>query len=139
NGSGVGRGVKEKQVLIADKSVVISKHVNLALGSNVATRNPNVVDIVNNVANNGTMVGPTPVGNTPGRSTLYANVTGEPSRKALNFRTVFTLEGNEVDVAIPVESFRAISERFANTTYGFFLGKRVSCPVSSISLTHKSY
>nr|GEW50707.1 hypothetical protein [Tanacetum cinerariifolium] len=29
--------------------------------------------------------------------------------------------GNGVEVVIPVESIRAISERFANTTYGFFL------------------
>ncbi|GJZ18867.1 hypothetical protein Tco_0555457 [Tanacetum coccineum] len=147
-GSGVGRGVKEKQVLMADKSVMISKHVNLALGSNSATQTHNVVnaglesfptvseahgihapastnevnmndvDTVNNVANNGTMMGPTPVGNTPGRSISYANVSGEPSRKALNFRTLFTPDGNEVNVAVPVESFRAISEQFANTTYG---------------------
>ncbi|GJX44287.1 retrotransposon protein, putative, ty1-copia subclass [Tanacetum coccineum] len=34
-----------------------------------------------------------------------------------------------VDVVVPVESIRAISERFANTAYGFFLGKRVAYPV----------
>nr|GEV79450.1 cysteine-rich RLK (receptor-like protein kinase) 26 [Tanacetum cinerariifolium] len=32
---------------------------------------------------------------------------------------------NGIDVVVPVESIRAISERFANTAYGFFLGKRV--------------
>ncbi|GKC26216.1 hypothetical protein Tco_1033510, partial [Tanacetum coccineum] len=37
--------------------------------------------------------------------------------------------GNRVDVVVPVESIRAISERFANTAYGFFLGKRVAYPV----------
>ncbi|GJS43860.1 hypothetical protein Tco_0812807 [Tanacetum coccineum] len=31
---------------------------------------------------------------------------------------------NGADVAIPLESIRAISEQFANTTYSFFLGKR---------------
>ncbi|GJZ34209.1 hypothetical protein Tco_0579645 [Tanacetum coccineum] len=31
-----------------------------------------------------------------------------------------------VDVVVPVESIRAISERFANAAYGFFLGKRVA-------------
>ncbi|GKE65902.1 beta-caryophyllene synthase, partial [Tanacetum coccineum] len=36
---------------------------------------------------------------------------------------------NEVDVVVPVESIRAISERFANTRYGLFLGKRVAYPV----------
>nr|GEX84287.1 hypothetical protein [Tanacetum cinerariifolium] len=38
-------------------------------------------------------------------------------------------EGNGIDVVVPVESIRAISERFANTAYGFFLGKRVAYPV----------
>nr|GEV25152.1 hypothetical protein [Tanacetum cinerariifolium] len=38
----------------------------------------------------GTKVGPTSTGNTPSMSS-YANVTGVPCRKALNFRTLFTL------------------------------------------------
>nr|GEV43341.1 hypothetical protein [Tanacetum cinerariifolium] len=37
--------------------------------------------------------------------------------------------GNGVDVVVPVESIRAIIARFANTVYGFFLGKRVAYPV----------
>ncbi|GKF22217.1 putative ribonuclease H-like domain-containing protein, partial [Tanacetum coccineum] len=37
--------------------------------------------------------------------------------------------GNRDDVAISLESIHAISERFANTTYGFFLGKRLAYPV----------
>ncbi|GJY05453.1 hypothetical protein Tco_0371393 [Tanacetum coccineum] len=40
----------------------------------------------------------------------------------------FTANPNK-DVVVPVEFIRAISERFANTTYGFFLGKRVAYPV----------
>ncbi|GJS68983.1 hypothetical protein Tco_0701824 [Tanacetum coccineum] len=39
--------------------------------------------------------------------------------------------GNGFDVVVPVESIRAITERFANTTYGFFLGKRVAYLVFS--------
>ncbi|GKE00476.1 hypothetical protein Tco_1388459, partial [Tanacetum coccineum] len=31
--------------------------------------------------------------------------------------------GNRVDVVVLVESIRTISERYANTAYGFFLGK----------------
>ncbi|GJS87061.1 hypothetical protein Tco_0769697 [Tanacetum coccineum] len=88
NGSGVGRGVREKQSSMADMSV----------------KNINDVATVNNVANNGTMVGPTPAGNTPGMSTSYANVIGAPSRKAVNFRTLITSGGNGVDVVVPVES-----------------------------------
>ncbi|GJY27180.1 hypothetical protein Tco_0401906 [Tanacetum coccineum] len=40
--------------------------------------------------------------------------------------------GNGVDVVVPMESIRAISEWFAKTVYGFFLGKRVAYPFSSI-------
>ncbi|GKC45121.1 retrotransposon protein, putative, ty1-copia subclass [Tanacetum coccineum] len=36
--------------------------------------------------------GTTPAGNTPGKSS-YANVIGKPSKKALNFHTLFTLGG----------------------------------------------
>ncbi|GJV54225.1 hypothetical protein Tco_1449966 [Tanacetum coccineum] len=42
--------------------------------------------------------------------TSYAKlVTGEPSRKRVNFLTLITLAGNGVDVVVPVESIRAIS------------------------------
>ncbi|GJT73461.1 hypothetical protein Tco_1032747 [Tanacetum coccineum] len=37
--------------------------------------------------------------------------------------------GNGIDVVVPVDSIRAINERFANTAYGFFLGKKVAYPV----------
>ncbi|GJR04972.1 retrotransposon protein, putative, ty1-copia subclass [Tanacetum coccineum] len=37
--------------------------------------------------------------------------------------------GNGIDVVVPVDSIRAISERFANIAYGFFLGKKVAYPV----------
>ncbi|GJS30736.1 putative reverse transcriptase domain-containing protein [Tanacetum coccineum] len=70
----------------------------------------------------------TTTGNAPGKSS-YANVTGKPSGKKLNIRTLFTPGGNGIDVVVPVESIRAISDHFANTTYGFFLGKQVAYPV----------
>ncbi|GJX31973.1 hypothetical protein Tco_0241828 [Tanacetum coccineum] len=54
--------------------------------------------------------------------------TSESSGKSVNFRTLIASVGNGDDVAIPLESVRAISERFANTAYGFFLGKRVAYP-----------
>ncbi|GJX74985.1 hypothetical protein Tco_0313580 [Tanacetum coccineum] len=38
-------------------------------------------------------------------------------------------EGNGIDVVVPMESIRAVSERFMNTAYGFFLDKRVAYPV----------
>ncbi|GKF79882.1 hypothetical protein Tco_0235450, partial [Tanacetum coccineum] len=66
--------------------------------------------------------------NAPDKSS-YANVTGKPSGKKMNIRTLFTSGANRIDVVVPVESIRAISECFANTSYGFFLGKRVAYPV----------
>ncbi|GJY35903.1 putative reverse transcriptase domain-containing protein [Tanacetum coccineum] len=72
----------------------------------------------------------TSVGNAPGKSS-YANVTGKSSGKKLNFCNLFTLGGNGIDVVVPVESIRTISERFANIAYDFFLGKRVACLVVS--------
>nr|GEW70904.1 hypothetical protein [Tanacetum cinerariifolium] len=50
----------------------------------------------------------------------------------LLFTLVTTTAGNapgKIDVVVPVESIRAISKRFSNTTYGFFLGKKVAYPV----------
>ncbi|GJT15999.1 nucleotide-diphospho-sugar transferase [Tanacetum coccineum] len=67
----------------------------------------------------------TMAGNAPGKSSL-ANITSKPSVKKVIVRTLFTPGGNGIDVVILVDSIRAISERFANTTYGFFLGKKVA-------------
>ncbi|GKF44318.1 cytokinin dehydrogenase 3-like protein, partial [Tanacetum coccineum] len=67
----------------------------------------------------------TTAGNALGKSS-YANITGKPSGKKVNVRTLFTPRGNGIDVVIPVDYIRAISERFANTAYGFFLGKKVA-------------
>ncbi|GKB85832.1 retrotransposon protein, putative, unclassified [Tanacetum coccineum] len=78
--------------------------------------------------------GTTLTGNTLGMS-LYANV-GVPNMKALSFRTLYTPGENEVDVVVSVESIRAISERFANTAYGLFLGKRVAYPVIANYVRH---
>ncbi|GJU00257.1 putative reverse transcriptase domain-containing protein [Tanacetum coccineum] len=67
----------------------------------------------------------TSVGNSPGKSS-YANVTGKPRGKKVIVRTLFTPGGNGIDVVVLVDSIHAISERFANTAYGFFLGKKIS-------------
>ncbi|GKB87837.1 cytokinin dehydrogenase 3-like protein, partial [Tanacetum coccineum] len=69
----------------------------------------------------------TSAGNAPGKSS-YANAAGKPNGKNLNIRTLFTSGGNGIDVVVPVESIRAVSDRFANTVYGFFLGKRAAYP-----------
>nr|GFA28158.1 hypothetical protein [Tanacetum cinerariifolium] len=59
----------------------------------------------------------------------YATATGKPSGKKVNVCTLYTPGGNGIDVVVPVDSIRAISERFANTAYGFFLEKKVAYPV----------
>ncbi|GJW04327.1 hypothetical protein Tco_1563183 [Tanacetum coccineum] len=158
---GRGNGAKEKNILLSgvvvkNKDFVIEERtaapnvglrsyptLSEAYGHSSASVNENDVGTVNIVANSVTIVGPTSVGNgvvaslviktsTPGKSNSYVNVTREPRRKRVNFRTLITPEGNKVDVVVQVESIRAISERFANTTYGFFLGKQVAYPISSM-------
>nr|GEW53520.1 putative ribonuclease H-like domain-containing protein [Tanacetum cinerariifolium] len=119
-GCRVRRGVKEKQVSLADKLVEVNTHVNVGMGINFDTQTPNVVNAglelfltvseahgihssasanEENMNDVGTTVRPISAGNTP---------------------------GNGVDVVVPVESVRVISERVANTAYGFFPGKRVA-------------
>nr|GEW85561.1 hypothetical protein [Tanacetum cinerariifolium]GEX96505.1 hypothetical protein [Tanacetum cinerariifolium]GEY37697.1 hypothetical protein [Tanacetum cinerariifolium] len=66
----------------------------------------------------------------PNKGISYANLfTGGLSTNAIDFHTLFTSAGKEIDVIVPVESVRAISERFANTAYGFFFRKHVAYPV----------
>ncbi|GJV83329.1 hypothetical protein Tco_1523227 [Tanacetum coccineum] len=142
-GKWVGRGVKEKQVLLADKSVEGTKHLNdkimdtvmvspdgdelhEVLGANPDTSTPKVV---NEVGENDVGIGPAISTPNPGKLSSYANVTSKPSRTKVNFRTLFSPTGNGINVVVPVESIRTIIERSANTAYGFFLGKRVAYPV----------
>ncbi|GKC39180.1 hypothetical protein Tco_1051564, partial [Tanacetum coccineum] len=116
-----GRGVKEKEGLLADNN----EHKE-ALGTNHDTSIPKVVnevgkdDVMESFPPLSTPV-TTTAGNAPGKS-LYANITGKPSGKKVNVRTLFTPRGNGIDAVVLVDSIRAISERFANRTYGFFLG-----------------
>nr|GEV61536.1 hypothetical protein [Tanacetum cinerariifolium] len=63
--------------------------------------------------------------NTKGAVSFVKLVTDEPSRKNVNFCTLLAPAGNEADVAISLESVRVVSEHFANSVYGFFLGKHV--------------
>ncbi|GJR92752.1 RNA-directed DNA polymerase, eukaryota, reverse transcriptase zinc-binding domain protein [Tanacetum coccineum] len=96
----VGRGVKEKQGLMADKSVEVSKLGNVIgeqvvkekQSSLVDTTTPNVENTCLNSYSPLPTQGSTSASNFPSKSS-YANVTGESSRKALNFRTLFTHGG----------------------------------------------
>nr|GEV90025.1 hypothetical protein [Tanacetum cinerariifolium] len=121
---------------MANKSVEVGKHGNVAGEQVVKDKQSSLVDIgTPNVKNTGLnsysplpMHGSTPAGNSPGKSS-YDNVIGEPSRNDMNFYTLFTPRGNGIDVVVLVESIRSISKRFVNTSYGFFLGKRMAYPI----------
>ncbi|GJY58433.1 hypothetical protein Tco_0458325 [Tanacetum coccineum] len=67
--------------------------------------------------------------NDKGHVSFAKLVVSEPSRKSVNFLTLITLVRNGADVVVSLESIRAVSKRFANITYGFFLEKQVTCPV----------
>nr|GEZ95150.1 hypothetical protein [Tanacetum cinerariifolium] len=119
-----GRGVKEKQVSLVDISSFVSNKENMNdVGTTVGPISAGLSSYPPLP-----MQGSTPAGNTYGMSS-YANVIGEPHRKALNFSTLFTPRGNGVDVVVSVESIRDISKRFVNIAYGFCLGKRVAYPI----------
>ncbi|GJU60103.1 putative ribonuclease H-like domain-containing protein, partial [Tanacetum coccineum] len=154
-GSGGGRGVKEKDLkrnktniassmgvsMESDDTMNEDTPVGVASAAKVGVT-PSMVDMMVDMdklssLEDTTFLGyfpplSTPVttmaSNAPDKSS-YANVTGKPSGKKMNIRTLFTPGANRIDVVVPVESIRAISERFANTAYGFFLGKQVAYPV----------
>ncbi|GKA47357.1 hypothetical protein Tco_0740240 [Tanacetum coccineum] len=83
----------------------------------------------NNKGTHDENMGQTPISSIvdPKLGTSYDKLfTKERSRKSVNFRTLITPAGNGADVTVMLESIRAISERFVNMAYGFFLGKRVA-------------
>ncbi|GJU18770.1 hypothetical protein Tco_1146736 [Tanacetum coccineum] len=113
--SGGGRGVKEKDKVVATKDVVSPSVIDEPV---VKEKQSSLVDTcIPNIKK--TCLSSYPPLPTQG-STLVGNTLGMSS-------------GNEIDVVVPVEYIRAISERFANTAYGFFLGKRVAYPCWSIN------
>ncbi|GKE71995.1 hypothetical protein Tco_1530067, partial [Tanacetum coccineum] len=150
-GSRVGRGVKEKQQAngcgyssgnggARSSSNDSTPSSGDATNTQLPTANIVVTDTLgNSIVNKKDNLHDENDGLTPSKSitnprkgTAYANLfTDGPSRKAMNFRTLFTPTRNGVDVVVPVESISAISEQFANTACGFFLGKRVAYPVGA--------
>ncbi|GKE33652.1 zinc finger, CCHC-type containing protein [Tanacetum coccineum] len=153
--NGGGRGVKEKELNRNKKHTASGISVSTdsedtmnddtSIGVAFVVREgvtPSVVDmtvkmIKQNFLDDTTVLGSfpplsTPVTttarNAPGKSS-YANITGKPSGKKVNVHTLYTPGGNGIDVVVLVDSIRAINERFANTAYCFFLGKKVEYPV----------
>nr|GEY01241.1 hypothetical protein [Tanacetum cinerariifolium] len=116
-GSRVGRGVKEKQVSTVVKSAEVNKHVNEALGSIFAIRTLKVV----NVGLESFLT-----------VSMAHGIHSRASAKEQNTNDDHNKEDfieNRVNVVVPMESIRAISEQFANNAYRYFLGKQVAYPV----------
>ncbi|GKA31173.1 hypothetical protein Tco_0717478 [Tanacetum coccineum] len=126
-GSGGGRGVKEKDLNRNKKNT--SSGIGVTTESDDTMNDDNLIGVASAIREGVTpsVVGMT-AGNAPGKSS-YANITGRPSAKKVNVRTLFTPRGNGIDVVVPVDSIRVVNARFANTAYGFFLGKKVAYPV----------
>nr|GEY13305.1 hypothetical protein [Tanacetum cinerariifolium] len=135
-GSGRGRGLKEMDLHRNLKNTYSSIGVSMDSDDTMNTDTPSggasaiqegvtpyVVDMTgevekqNSLDDNTTLESflplfapiPTKAGSVLGKSS-YANVTGKPSRKKLNICTLFTSEGNEIDVVVPVDSIFAISD-----------------------------
>ncbi|GKD39127.1 retrovirus-related pol polyprotein from transposon TNT 1-94 [Tanacetum coccineum] len=64
-------------------------------------------------------------------SAKHSSDVSPKTRKGVNFRTLLALADSGVDVAISLDSIRIVHERFSNSVYEFFLGKRVEHPFSS--------
>nr|GEY07060.1 hypothetical protein [Tanacetum cinerariifolium] len=112
---GVGRGVKENNIDRNQMDTTSSIGSSTKLNDNMNEDAPDVdASVVKEVV-------------TPA---VVDMIVEKENGKKLNIHTLFTLGSNGIDVIIPVESIRAISERFANTAYGFFLGKWVAYMLS---------
>lgn len=63
--------------------------------------------------------------------TSYLNVaTAEIPKEKVNFRSLKSDSSvNEADVVIPLSSVEEVNNRFSNTLYGYFIGKRIAFPV----------
>ncbi|GJZ72883.1 beta-caryophyllene synthase, partial [Tanacetum coccineum] len=126
-GSGGGRGVKEKDLNRNKKNT--PSGIGVTTESNDTMNDDTPIGVASAIQEGVTQfVVDMTAGNAPGKSS-YANITGKPSAKKVNVRTLFTPRGNGIDVVVPVDSIRAVSARFANTAYGFFLGKKMAYPV----------
>ncbi|GJY97221.1 hypothetical protein Tco_0514131 [Tanacetum coccineum] len=98
-GGGGGRGVKEKQHGLSNKTYA-SIHMGVKEGVT-----PSVVDMTV-------------------EKDMFSSLD-DTTGSSLPLPTPITTSAGNAPV-VPVESIRAISERFANTAYGSFLGKRVA-------------
>nr|GEX16323.1 hypothetical protein [Tanacetum cinerariifolium] len=116
-GGGEGRGVKAKQQGSTNDTTTNTIAVPSAgdrpvLSSSVDHTVEKVIDYGNNKG--------TQDGNVRQSAINSTSVTGEPSRKSVNFRALLGPAGNIADVAISLESVRAISECLQIQSMGSF-------------------
>ncbi|GJS61782.1 zinc finger, CCHC-type containing protein [Tanacetum coccineum] len=135
-GSRGGRGVKEKSLNRNSMSTSPGIGVSMELYDNIKDDTPKdkLSSLEDTIVPKPFPPLSTPVtmaGNAPGKSS-YANITGKPSGKKANVRTLFIPGGNGIDVVVPVDSIQAIIKQFANTAYGFFLGKEGGIPYAML-------
>ena len=62
---------------------------------------------------------------------LYATaLSDEPRKKKVSFRYLNTNEMvKNADLAIPMASVEQVNNQFANSLYGYFIGKRLAFPI----------
>nr|GEW98814.1 hypothetical protein [Tanacetum cinerariifolium] len=119
-GSGGGRGVKEKNVNASNLDVVkddVVPSVTVSYGNTQKDLHDDLVAMkVQSSLVDQTNAEKTCGGSYPPLPTQGTTPAGNTS-------------GNGIDVVVPVESIRAISQMFVNNAYGFFLGKRAAYPI----------
>ncbi|XP_071741701.1 uncharacterized protein [Rutidosis leptorrhynchoides] len=56
----------------------------------------------------------------------------------VNFRFIEPMQNleNDIDVELPVESIREVNDRYSNTLYGYFVGKRLAYPAVKSYVTN---
>ncbi|GJY56280.1 putative reverse transcriptase domain-containing protein [Tanacetum coccineum] len=112
-----GGGAKKKKINDSDSGKRVNSATDMSIPtvmdlSKQAVKFPSL-ETLNGKPTDGLMLDShKPGNNSPGVSNSYANVTSKPSRKSVNFRTLFTPGGNGVDVVVPVESIKLLANGF---------------------------
>ncbi|GJR72839.1 retrovirus-related pol polyprotein from transposon TNT 1-94 [Tanacetum coccineum] len=127
NGSGVGRGVKEKDLNRNKKNT--SSGIGVSADSEDTMNDDTPIGVASAVQEGVTSSVVDMKIEMGKHNSLDDTIVPKQSGKKVNVRTLLTPGGNGIDVVVPMDSIRAISARFANTAYGFFLGKKVAYPV----------
>ncbi|GKE35054.1 hypothetical protein Tco_1454376 [Tanacetum coccineum] len=130
-GSGGGRGVTEKDLNRNKKNTFSGIGVTTESDDTMSDDNPigvasaiqegvtpSVVDMTVEIDTQNSLEDTTVPESFPTLTTLKVNV-----------RTLFTPGGNGIDVVVLLVSIRVVNAKFANTAYGFFLGKKVAYSV----------